>query len=118
METYICLCVFTEAGAALMVRYTWHHHTVVALLLVRLLPFRVQPFVHYSSPAIADSSVAELGVVVNVCLDTGLVIQVCDTPFTGSVSHLIRPFLLSWLASEEVLHKDTRFPLFYLKNVQ
>ena len=52
VETYICLRILAEAGAALMVRYTWHHHTVLAFLLVRLLPVRVQPFVHYSSPAI------------------------------------------------------------------
>jgi hypothetical protein len=64
-----------------------------------------------------DSSITVGGVVVNVRLQAGL-IQVRDTSFTGSVSHLIRPFLLSWLASEEVLHKDTRYPLFYFKNIQ
>ena len=58
------------------------------------------------------------GVVINVRLEAGLVIQVRDTPFIGSVSHLIRPCLLARLASEEVLHKDMRYPLFYLKNVQ
>jgi hypothetical protein len=65
-----------------------------------------------------DSSITVGGVVVNVHLQAGLIIQVRDTSFTGSVSHLIRPFLLSWLTSEEVLHKDTRYPLFYFKNVQ
>jgi hypothetical protein len=65
-----------------------------------------------------DSSITAGGVVVNVRLQAGLIIQVRDTSFTGSVSHLIRPFLLSWMASEEVLHKDTRYPLFYFKNVQ
>ena len=48
------------------------------------------------------------GIVFNVRLQARLVIQVRDTPFTGNVSHLIRPFLVSWLASEVVLHKDTR----------
>lgn len=168
VENYICLCVFAEAGAALMVRYTWHHLTLLAFLFVQLLPVLVQPFVHYSSPAIGvdgapvwnhlqaiklgivnlnrnqehlfsiylkvllscqnlclsfchflvDSSTTEGGVVVNVCLDAALVIQVRDTPFTGSICHLIRPFLLSWLASEEVLHKDTRYPFIYFNNVQ
>jgi hypothetical protein len=65
-----------------------------------------------------DSSITVCGVVVNVHLQAGLIIQVRDTPSTESVSHLIHPFLLSWLASEEVLHKDTRYPLFYFKNVQ
>jgi hypothetical protein len=65
-----------------------------------------------------DSSITVGGVIVNVRLQADLIIQVCDTPFIGSVSHLIRPFLLSWLASKEVLHKDMRYPLFYFKNVQ
>jgi hypothetical protein len=65
-----------------------------------------------------DSSITVVGVVVNVRLQVGLIVQVQDTPFTGSVSHLIRPFLLSWLAYEEVPHKDTRYPLFCFKNVQ
>jgi hypothetical protein len=55
-----------------------------------------------------DSSITVGGVVVNVRLQVGLIIQVRDTPFTGSVSHLIHPFLLSWLASEQVLPPQTR----------
>jgi hypothetical protein len=52
VETYICLGVFAKAAAALMVRYTWHLHTPVAGLFVRLLLVLVQPFVHYNCLAI------------------------------------------------------------------
>jgi Na+/H+-dicarboxylate symporter len=52
VETYICLGVFAEAVAALMVRYTWHLHTPIVGLFVRLLPVLVQPFVHYNCLAI------------------------------------------------------------------
>ena len=51
-ETYICLCIFVEAAAALMVRYTWHLQTVVTGLLVLILPVPVQPGVHNIFPAI------------------------------------------------------------------
>ena len=51
-ETYICLCIFAEAAAALMVRYTWHLQTPIAGLLVLLLPVLVQPGVHNIFPAI------------------------------------------------------------------
>jgi hypothetical protein len=73
---------------------------------------------HLSCLLFVDTPKLELGVVVYVGLEAGLVVQVRDTPFTGSVSQLIRPLLLSLLDSEELLHKDTRYPLFYFKNVQ
>jgi hypothetical protein len=46
VETYICLCIFAEVAAALMVRYTWHLQTPIAGLLVLLLSVPVQLGVH------------------------------------------------------------------------
>jgi len=51
-ETYICLYIFAEAAAALMVRYTWHLQTPIAGLLVLLLLVPIQPGVHNIFPAI------------------------------------------------------------------